>query len=307
MHKKAKRDIEIYEVINSLSPYIRRAWDHTMPLNWSLLDRIIFDYELLYIMEGEAIVTIDKIEYIARPGDLFLIRPLAVHSIQSIGKTALRQPHIHFDFFFQEDSEEVYIPVWSMPDAGDDYKLAREDITDILNIPDKITLPDTLKIEQIIFSMIAEDESATIYSVMRQKAHMLELLAYIMEESSLYHTDTPELPKDASDAMEVAKQYISKNVNKNLHMDELVKKVGFSRNHLCNLFRLCYGSTPMQFHLSLRMDKAKYMLSVNNWSVTEVAAELGFDSIHAFSRVFKRETGVAPLYFKQISILNEEV
>lgn len=307
MQAKKKSDLGIYEIVNRLSPYIRRAWDHTMALNWSLPERVILDYELLYIMEGEAIVTIDKIEYKACPGDLFLIRPMVLHSIQSFGKIALRQPHIHFDFFFEEDSEEVYIPVWSMLDAGDDYNLVREDITGILNIPDKISLLDTFKLERILFSLIDEYESGSIYSTMRQKAHMLELLAYLMEECNLHDQDDLELPKDTTDAMELAKLYIQNNINRKLHMDELVKKVGFSRNYLCNMFRRCYGLTPMQFHLNLQMDRARYMLSVKKCSVTEVADELGFDSIHSFSRVFKRETGVAPLYFKQISVLNKEV
>lgn len=297
-----KTELGIYEIINRLSPYVRRAWDHTMPLNWVLPERIIFDYEFLYIMEGEAVVTIDHVEYPARRGDLFLIKPRVLHSIQSFGKTALRQPHIHFDFFFQEDSEEVYIPVWGMTDPGDDSRLVRENIADILNLPNKITLPDTMKIEQMLFVMIQEDETASIYSIMRQKAHMLELLAYLMEKCSLGVQEEQELTKDITAAMEVTKRYIYDHINRDLHMDELVRIVGFSRNYLCKLFRSCYGSTPVQLHLDMRIDKAKYMLSVKDYSVTEVATELGFDSIHSFSRVFKRETGVTPTYFKQISM-----
>lgn len=131
---------------------------------------------------------------------------------------------------------------------------------------------------------------------------MLELLAYLMEKCSLGAQEEQELPKDITAAMEVTKRYIYDHINRDLHMDELVRIVGFSRNYLCKLFRSCYGSTPMQLHLDMRIDKAKYMLSVKDYSVTEVATELGFDSIHGFSRVFKRETGVTPTYFKQISM-----
>lgn len=305
MQIENKSEFGIYEIVNRLSPYIRRAWDHTMPLNWYLPKRIILDYELLYIMEGEAVVTINKKIYRASPGDLFLIRPMVLHSIQSVGKVPLRQPHVHFDFFYQEDSTEVYIPVWPMIDPGEDLHLVRKDIVGNLNIPDKIVLPGTFKFERLLFSLIDEYESGSIYSLVRQKAYMLELLAYIMEECNLYETDGQDLPKDVISAMGEAKTYIQNNVNRKLHVEELAKRIGFSRNYLCKMFQKCYGLTPMQFHMSLRMDRARYLLSVKGCSVTETAYELGFDSIHDFSRVFKRENGIAPLYFKQI--ISEEV
>ena len=58
-----------------LRPYIRRAWyDYMSPKN-SLHNRVIFDYEIMYVKEGNATVIIEGKKYDAVPGDLFVFRP----------------------------------------------------------------------------------------------------------------------------------------------------------------------------------------------------------------------------------------
>jgi len=39
--------------IHHLSPYIRIAMDNTPPASWYFDERVLFDYELLYVKEGK--------------------------------------------------------------------------------------------------------------------------------------------------------------------------------------------------------------------------------------------------------------
>ena len=103
------------KLLNSMSIYIRRAWDTKMPEGWYLPPRYIFDYELLYVKEGALQLTIENETYEGREGDLFFIPPGRVHHIKSIYGERVRQPHVHFDFYFEyvldliKDLEEFWV------------------------------------------------------------------------------------------------------------------------------------------------------------------------------------------------------
>ena len=82
---------------NALSPYIRVALDSRIAHPWTMRERILFDYELLYVKDGEALVTIEDDRFTARPGDLLLFRPGVRHSITTTRGPVFHQPHLHFD------------------------------------------------------------------------------------------------------------------------------------------------------------------------------------------------------------------
>jgi AraC-like DNA-binding protein len=296
--------MQTYDLLHQSSLYIRRAWDATMPVNWCLPERIIFDYELLCISEGEAIITIDDIEYGAGPGDLFLFKPMQVHAIQGINGTALRQPHVHFDFFYQQDSEEVYIPVWSMRDPGEDIHFARPDVTgpDLLDIPNKIIIRENKRVEALIFELIKECESISRYSVLKQKSILFQILALILE--GLHDEEKQQAgftPDQLTNILEQARQHLAAHLSEPLSIDDLADNAGFSRNHFAKLFRQQFGQAPGQYHMMLRIQRAKEMLAGTDTTITDIAQSLGFDSIYSFSRAFKRETGISPLYFRQLN------
>ncbi|WP_312876203.1 cupin domain-containing protein [Paenibacillus alginolyticus] len=69
----------------TVSPYVRIAMDSIIQSPWMLKERMIWDYELLYLMEGRADITIEDKIYEGRPGDLFLLKPGQRHSIQIVG------------------------------------------------------------------------------------------------------------------------------------------------------------------------------------------------------------------------------
>ena len=93
--------------IPPLCPYIRRAWYDIMRPVSDIPDRVIYDYELMYIKDGRAEIVIEGKKYIAQQGDLFFFRPKQYHSISILGNKPLTQPHIHFDLEYSPDREKV--------------------------------------------------------------------------------------------------------------------------------------------------------------------------------------------------------
>jgi len=77
-------------------------------------------------------------------------------------------------------------------------------------------------------------------------------------------------------------------------LDELAKLVGQSRSVLAERFADIVGIPPIHYLSKWRMQIAAELLKGGTASLSEIAAEVGYESDSAFSRAFKKMTGVAP-------------
>ena len=146
-------------LIEQLSPYIRVAMDSKINFPWHLKERVLFDYELLYVKEGRVKVTIEDQCYTGEPGDLFLFRPKQRHTIRKIGTSPLRQPHLHFDLYYTEDSPDVKISFKPLKEiSSEEMRWFREDHLDqfSLHLASHLRLRNPIIIERMIFDIIHE-------------------------------------------------------------------------------------------------------------------------------------------------------
>lgn len=74
----------------------------------------------------------------------------------------------------------------------------------------------------------------------------------------------------------------------------LASAVGMSRSAFAGRFAHLVGEPPLTYLTRWRMDKAARLLRSGYASIGEVAARVGYDAEAAFSKAFKRWTGVAP-------------
>lgn len=70
--------------------------------------------------------------------------------------------------------------------------------------------------------------------------------------------------------------------------------LGLSTTHFYRVFREHTGLSPYQYHLQLRIERAKQMLRGTSLSIKEIANALAFESPFHFSNAFKRKTGMSP-------------
>lgn len=94
-------------------------------------------------------------------------------------------------------------------------------------------------------------------------------------------------------------EYINENIQHELDIDEICRHVHISKYHFCRVFKQATGLTVMNYILKTRLVLARSMLTrQQEYSVSEVSARCGFSSPAYFSRVFKQETGVSPLQYR---------
>lgn len=84
----------------------------------------------------------------------------------------------------------------------------------------------------------------------------------------------------------------------------LAHEAGVSRSVLAERFRHYLGEPPMSYLTRWRLQLGAQMLGSTNYSVAQIAAEVGYESEAAFNRAFKREHGVPPARFRSNSRSN---
>lgn len=89
-------------------------------------------------------------------------------------------------------------------------------------------------------------------------------------------------------------------------VSELAKYVGFSESKLYHMIQLYRSTTPAELMHAYRIERAKYLFTQHQMSVTEAAFEVGYDSISTFYDRFKQQTGSTPGAYRR-KALGEQV
>lgn len=95
--------------------------------------------------------------------------------------------------------------------------------------------------------------------------------------------------------------YIDRNLDQNLSLDELAGVASFSKFHFSRLFQACAGEPPYQFILRIRLEKAATLLCTEaGTAVGDIASRCGFSDPAIFSRNFKTQFGHSPSAYRKM-------
>lgn len=107
----------------------------------------------------------------------------------------------------------------------------------------------------------------------------------------------PYSPSERRNKIRPALDHIAKHYNSSFTNDELAKICGISTVYFRKLFTEYCGDSPINYIHSVRIEKAKEMLLIDDSNITAIALSLGYPSIYDFSRTFKKHTGLSPKKF----------
>ncbi|WP_028608776.1 helix-turn-helix transcriptional regulator [Paenibacillus harenae] len=284
--------------LENMSPFIRVAIDSVLESGWKLDERVIWDYELLYLMEGQIKVTVEDEVYYGKAGDFFFFKPGQRHSIQIAGGSRIRQPHVHFDLYAQPDSKEIGVSFKSLDRMNAKERgWIREDELSVppYFMPCYFRPGDPIPLEQALFELIREFETKPPFYELRMKGCLLAILSQIMREQ---YWGSKMKSDGHMELLTKIRAYFDHNVHRSVKLDELAERFHISKFYLIHLFKNMFKMTPIQYHQQIRMEKAKILIRYTYLSLQDIAEQLGYSNIHAFSRAFKANAGCSPSSFR---------
>lgn len=130
----------------------------------------------------------------------------------------------------------------------------------------------------------------------------LEELKESMQERLFAIADTLQSEKKAfvPESIELAKNYIQKNVLSRLRVEDVAAYVHLSESYFAALFKKCVGITAGEYIFQCKIEKAKELLREKNMSILEIAEALEYSDYRSFSRAFKRFAGYSPTEYQQL-------
>ncbi|MBY5564595.1 helix-turn-helix domain-containing protein [Rhizobium leguminosarum] len=93
--------------------------------------------------------------------------------------------------------------------------------------------------------------------------------------------------------------YIHDNLADDLSLDDIASEAAMSRFHFVRAFTAALGTSPLQYVIRERMERAKVLLKTTRVPIAAVAIRVGYDDVSRFGQHFRRNTGITPAAFRR--------
>lgn len=239
--------------------------------------RVLNEYQLLYITEGEGIFNSAHAKDIPlKAGDLFLLFPGEWHTYHPTGKNGWKSYWIGFKGKNVDDRVKagflsVDKPIYHVGFSADIIRLYEEAYKR------------------------AQEEASYSQQILAGIVNHLVGLMYALERSM-------ELSKDHTrvDMINLARLRIRESLEVDLTIQQVAEELGVSYSNFRKLFKEFTGISPALYQQDLRLQRAKELLATTTLSIKEIAYRLRFESPDYFSSKFKIKTGKKPSEFRNM-------
>jgi len=102
--------------------------------------------------------------------------------------------------------------------------------------------------------------------------------------------------------LRLVKEYIDANLEKDLGLSEISAIADLSQFHFARAFRKTTGSTPQQFVMQQRIERAKELLAKNDLPIVEISLRTGFKNQSHFTTLFRKFTKLTPKTWRDLKL-----
>jgi AraC-like DNA-binding protein len=101
--------------------------------------------------------------------------------------------------------------------------------------------------------------------------------------------------------LHLARDFAAACFEQPLTLAALADVAGMSANHLLRTFKQTFGQTPYQYITAQRIAAAQRRLAGSDEPISSICLAVGFESLGAFSWLFRRHTGMSPSEYRRQS------
>lgn len=236
--------------------------------------RILQEYQINYITQGEGIMETREGTFPITAGSVILVRPEVWHRYRPLEQTGWFEHYVGF--------------------SGE---IARKMVgsSDILNSSPVINIgfqENLINLFQEIVNHVKTERPGYQQICSGLVLHILgQIISYRKNENFRHN------PVEA--IIQKACMIIRDNPAQNLNIEKLADELKINYSLFRKAFKKYTGLSPMQYHASLRIKQAIHLLTNTDLSVKEISFNLGFCSVFYFSKLFKEKTHRTPSEFRK--------
>ena len=169
----------------------------------------------------------------------------------------------------------------------------------VINFSTLTPLCDTVTVLEVCNRELLLKKYEEMKKLFIDRGNRAKILSIFYE--MLYELST----QNESGELHAAIKYIYQNYHlPSITNATLAKECKISEVYFRKLFKKAFDTSPKQFIIELRMQKAKQLLSEGTQKIWAISESCGFSSTYHFCRLFKQHTGLTPHeYRKQNQIL----
>ncbi|OBG52212.1 helix-turn-helix transcriptional regulator [Mycolicibacterium fortuitum] len=204
--------------------------------------------------------------------------------------------------------------IWVVPAGDKCASLVEGDTAEYceIAIPDQLLgettlIPRVKHRDPLIHQMVER-----IYEVADRDDALAQLLTDSVSETlrllltDMYTVDPPQRAEHRPDVLDAPTrskiiEFLEDGMDSDIHLDALAQLTGMSVQAFIGAFRRAFHTTPYQFLLDLRIDRAKTLLLTTQQTVAEIASSVGFSTPSHFATAFRRRVGICPSIYRHRS------
>ena len=245
--------------------------------------RVLSEYQLLYITEGEGIFTYGDPpqSQLITEGKMFFLFPDEWHTYRPFENTGWVEYWIGFrgtiiDRIVSEGFFLNRAPVFSLG--------LNERIIDLYLKAIDIANEERSGFQQALAGIVM---------------HILGLMYY-------RHKTRDFIDESLIGKINKARVIMRESVFGNLSGEDVAKRLCISYSGFRKAFREFTGTSPSQYMQALKLNEAKLLLTTTAKSIKEISLMLGYDNPEYFSMLFKKRTGKTPVEYRRFGKLPEK-
>lgn len=257
---------------NSVYPREQHPDDHA--LSWTK-GRTLHDYYVVFISKGRGLYgSAHTSPEEVNEGTCFFLYPGVRHRYKPDPKSGWEEYWVGFNGFYVERlmSNGFFDPQTPIIPAGLN--------SDIL----------------VLFRQLIDTVQASLPGYSQQIAATTMQLLGVLNQSILHydHTDDP-----TGKLILKARFIMQESFEQSIDMEKLAASLPMGYSTFRKAFKQITGESPNQYHLNLRLERAKKLLSTTLLNTTEIADQTGFESVFYFSKLFKKKNGIPPTAYRK--------
>ena len=243
-------------------------------------------YELVFVNTGELQISSEDYCGILSKNEMIIHRRDTLHSLSCKADTAPEVIIIGFECDSRKIDDFSRAPLYledsSIKKLAEIIKEGRNVFTPPYNVP--------------VYDM--KKKRHQLFGSEQMLRILLEyFLIQLVRENSF--SENTENAVDAPMLISEIIAYVNDNYLEKITIDELAFLFKTNRATLCRDFKKNTGKTLIEFINHKKFERAKYKIRNSTDTFTKIAEDLNFDSIHYFTRFFKKMSGMTPKEYRK--------